>query len=327
MINVAVGAVQRAWILARSEPIVIFVLMSLGNAAPVIVSYWVPLVSGPVYHASAENNWQGLLLTLITSWLIPHDPQAVAAFYEGTLADAAPIPWQVWFASVLGWTPVLLGLYMATIRMMVMVRRQWVEGERLIYPVMQLNLAMLQEDERGRTLGPFFRSGAMWIGFAVPVITGTVMGLRAYFSFLPTVDMVIPFPILSAMVSFATIGFFFLIQREVVFGLWVFTLLNKLQSSLYSSIGWGAERDPVITVWSYSSHSLVHQGMGAQVVLVLGILWVSREHLGPIFHKALTGAADVRDDDEIISYRAAVLGLVIGLGTMLLWLVDVGVPL
>ena len=139
----------------------------------------------------------------------------------------------------------------------------------------------------------------MWIGFAVPVLTGTVIGLHAYFPFLLPIDLTVPFPLFSSRLSFATLGFFFLIQREVTFGLWLFTLLNNLQETIYRAIGWGIEQEPAVSVWSYGLPSLVHQGMGAMIVLVLGGLWVGREHIGNVFRKALSGDPDIDDNDEI----------------------------
>ena len=138
--------------------------------------------------------------------------------------------------------------------------------------------------------------------------------------------MFIPFPLFSSRLSFATLGFFFLIQREVAFGLWVFTLLNNLQDFVYHELGWGVEREAVVSVWSYGPSSLVHQGMGAMIVLVLGGLWVGREHIIRVVRKAFTGAPEVVDDDEILSYRAAVFCVLTGLGIMLYRLVELGLP-
>ena len=52
-------------------------------------------------------------------------------------------------------------------------------------------------------------------------------------------------------------------------------------------------------MWSYGHASLVHQGMGAMIVLVLGGLWEGREHLQQVFRKAFARAPDVDDGDEI----------------------------
>ena len=228
---------------------------------------------------------------------------------------------------LINWLPLALGVQAASLCTMVLVRRQWVDQERLIYPVMQVNLAMVQPDDRGRAIGPFFRSGAMWLGFSVPVIVGTIIGLHAYFPYLPTISMGFAIPYMPGRLSFATIGFFFLLQREVAFGLWVFSVLNIVQANFYSMIGWGTEKEAAISVWSYGNHSLVHQSMGGMIVLVLGGLWVGREHLWGAARKAFSGATDVDDGEEILSYRGAVFGLLLSAAVVLVGLLRLGIPL
>ena len=328
LVNVLLGATKKRWVYNRGELVVVFIMTSLANAQSGLLSYWVPLVSSPYYHATAENNWASLISPNVPIWAVPQDLTAIRAFFEGYSGEATGIPWNVWWRPVAGWMPLFLSLYGATLCLMVILRRQWVEKERLVYPVMQLNLSMLQQDEKGRLIGPFFRNHIMWFGFAVPVIASTIVGLSAYFPFFPRSDELfyIPFPFFPARVSFATVGFLFLIQREVAFGLWVFNLLNKLQQTIYAEIGWSVEREMVVSVWSYSSSSLVHQGMGAMVVLVIGLMVVGREHIFSVFRKAFTDAPEVRDDDEILPYRWAVIGLILSLGVMMYWLAELGIP-
>ena len=213
------------------------------------------------------------------------------------------------------------------ISLSVILRRQWVERERLIYPIMQLSLEMVQRNSTTSFIGPFFRSKIMWLGFSIPMIVGTIIGLHAYFPFIPTINMFIPFPLFSGRFSFATLGFFFLIQREVALGLWLFTMLKNLQSWIYAATGFGTEAEPVVSQSSYAQPSLVHQGMGAMIVLVLAGLWVVREHLFKVVHKAFRSARDIDDGDEIMSYRAAFFTFLGSLIVMLIWLNQVGVPL
>ena len=70
VVNVGFGTANRDWMFSRGELIVVFILMSLGNASPVILAYWVPVVSGTIYHASAENGWFLHLVPHLPSWLV-----------------------------------------------------------------------------------------------------------------------------------------------------------------------------------------------------------------------------------------------------------------
>ena len=325
LVNVVLGLLRRSWRYDSGELVVLFIFMSLANASGMYLSHWLPLVASPYYHATAENDWMSTVVPYVPEWLVPQDLPAIRTFFEGHRGEALGVPWEVWMPPVLRWMPLMVALCAAMLSLMVILRRQWVEKERWIYAVMQLNLSMVQQDER--LFGPFFRNGIMWLGFSVPVIVGTLIGLHDYFPFIPDVQVTFPFPFFNARISFATLGFFFLIQREVAFGLWVFSLLNVAQTAIYEEIGWGLEKEAVVSVWSYGPASLVHQGMGAMVVLVLGGLWVGREHIFQVLRKAFVGAPEVDDEDEIISYRGAVIILIISLGVVIYWLLEAGIPL
>ena len=326
VVNAVLGTLHRPWALGKGELLVIFIMMCLANGTHVPVYYWISLVPAPHYFSTLENGWGDLLVPHIPDWLIPHDPAAIRDFYEGARGGSHDIHWDVWLGPIISWVPAVVAVNVAFICLMVILRRRWMDHERLIYPVVQLPLAMVQENSRGSLVGPFFRSGVMWLGFAVPVIVGAFIGLHRYYPFVPNIELVYSLPFVSARLSFATVGFFFLIQREVAFGLWVFTLINNLQAYIYQEIGWGIEQSPAVSVWSYGLSSLVHQGMGAMVVLVVGGAWLARDHLRQVWRKALNRAPEVDDADEVLSYRTAFWGLWISVAVFVVWLLEVGVP-
>ena len=57
--------------------------------------YLIPLMPAVTYLASAENQWAITVIPHVPEWLIPTDPEAIRAFYEGIPKDV-PIPWGVW---------------------------------------------------------------------------------------------------------------------------------------------------------------------------------------------------------------------------------------
>ena len=325
IVNLVLGVIHRPLAFRKGELLVMFVMMCLANSTHVLVYMWIALVPAPIYLATSENSWDHLVVPHIPDWLIPHDAAAIRDFYEGARGGSPDIHWQVWLEPLAGWAPAVVAINLAFICLMVILRRRWMDHERLIYPVVQLPLAMVQEDSRRSLIGPFFRSGAMWVGFSVPVIVGTFIGLHQYYPFVPDINLFLPLPIFSARLSFATIGFFFLIQREVAFGLWAFTPLNNLQAYVYQEVGWGIEQSPAVSVWSYGIASLVHQGMGAMIVLLVGGLWLARDHLKQVWRKAFYSAPEVDDSDEIMSYRAAFWGLWGSVSVFAIWLIQIGV--
>ena len=331
--NLLVGAVHRPWMFRRGELVAVFVMMTLANAGLNPIHYWLGAITGPYYYATAENKWAEILHPYIPDWIAPRHPAGISAFYEGVEGGSGAIDWQVWAGPILSWMPFAVAFYTVTLCLMVVVRRQWMDRERLIYPIVQVPLAMVQDDDRGSLVKPFFRSWPMWIGFSIPMAVGALRGLGTYYPHLPEIELATNIVLardgisIPLRLSFATLGFFFFIKREVSFGLWAFFLLNTLQKAVYTRLGVGLEPEPVIGAWSYNSPSLVHQGMGGMIVLVLGGLYAGREHISNVFRKAFRGAPDVDDSDEIISYRGAVFGLLGGLSVMTFWLWMTGIPL
>ena len=332
VVNVVVGVIHRPWALRRAELIAVYIIMILANGTHTLLLSWVCVMPAYFYYATPENNWAVLVHPYILDWLVVQDPEAIEPFYEASEGDAAGVPWQAWLGPLLSWLPLIIALHVGTLSLMVVLRRQWVERERLIYPLAQVPLAMIQDDERDSLIKPFFRSGVMWTGFAVTFFIGVVKGLHAYYPFIPTLNMGTTLPLfhdvgIRTEISFATVGFFILIHREIAFSLWVFSLLNIIQKGLYGVLGISWVQEPTLSAWSYNIPDLVHQSMGGMIVLVLGGLWVGREHLALVMRKALGRADHVNDDDEIISYRGAVVGLVGSAFILILWLWLSGIPL
>jgi hypothetical protein len=55
-------------------------------------------------------------------------------------------------------------------------------------------------------------------------------------------------------------------------------------------------------------------------------LWVGREHLRQVWYRFLGRDSELSDDNEIMSYRAAVTGAMVGCLVMVGWFVALGTP-
>ena len=64
---------------------------------------------------------------------------------------------------------------------MAILRKQWNDYERLTYPLVQVPMALTEQDAEGGRIAPFFKNPVMWTGFAVPAVWGTLHGLHNYF--------------------------------------------------------------------------------------------------------------------------------------------------
>ena len=126
----------------------------------------------------------------------------------------------------------------------VLLRKQWIDRERLIFPIVQLPLQMARSD------GWFFKSRMMWLGFAIAAAIDLTNGLHVFFPAFPEL------PTRKAEVSqYFTerpwnavdwtplyilpfgLGLGFLMSIEISFSLWFFYLFWKGQRVLGTALG------------------------------------------------------------------------------------------
>ena len=333
LLNVIAGLVHRRLALQRGELAVAYVLMVLGNSlAAGFSGYVLPVITGAYYYATPENNWREVVQPYLPHWIGPRDLDLIRDFYEGN--PARDVPWEAWLVPLLYWLLFALALFLVMVCMMVILRRQWVEHEKLAYPMAQLPLAMIADDGRGRLVRPLFRNPLMWSGFALPFVLGSIDALNKYFVFFPSIRLSLgSMPLferttsLNLSVYFSIIGFSYLIPQNVAMGLWFFHLLSQLERGTIALLGAYQQEAALGHFSRYLDPIIFHQAMGAMIALVLGFLWTGRRHLGAVARKALWGDPRVDDSDEIVSYRVAVYGVLIGLGGMGVWLWQTGIPL
>ena len=319
--------------LGRRELVVVYIMMIVASAIPTmgLSEYLLTIITGAQYFATPENEWASHILPYLPEWMVPQDANAVKWFFEGAPRGVG-VPWQVWIEPLCYWAVLILALYLVMISSMVILRRQWMERERLIYPLVQVPLAMVDGEEKTKALGPFFRNPIMWAGFMLPVFVSSFNALHAYFNYIPAIQLVSSVPIfrntigLIFRLSFPMVGFSYLINLDIAFSLWFFNTLAKLIRGGLGVLGIGSTEKLGI-YGAPSEPILAHQGQGAIIALVLFGLWVGREHLGDVVRKAFKGDEHVDDSGEMLSYRAAVFTWLGGMAVMTLWMWQSGLPL
>ena len=211
-----------------------------------------------------------------------------------------------------------------------LVRHQWVENERLAFPLVQLPMEMAETGGAGKVLGPFFRSPLMWSGFTLAFVLLSMKGLHHYHPIVPDpllYSYVKLFPDMHSVavnLSFTVLGLAYLLSLQVATSFWFFHLLAQVQMTWQYMVGYRLKGE--IERFMEGTLLIAHEGLGAMVVLVLFGAWVSRGHIKAIWHKVISGHG-VDDSGEILSYRAAV-AILLGCGTFTtIWLYMSGVPL
>ena len=333
MVNPMLRLLNPRFSLSRRELLLVYIMMVMASPIPTLFAgRLLSTMVYALYYQTPENGWKTLIIPHMPEWMSPANPNAPKWFYEGAGKDQG-IPWSYWLPALGAWMPFVWGLFSWMVATMVIFRKQWVQHERLIYPLMQVPLAMAQEPQYGSRLGPLFRNPVMWAGFAIPALWGTLHGLYNYFPAIPLAQTIDPIRFdvsvfnrtvdLYVALRFNILGFFYFLKTDIAFSLWFFNLLSYLARGIFGILGIFS------TETAASGHSvqnliLAHQAMGALMVLFLGWLWTARRHLRDVLRKAFIGDDGVDDSEEVLSYRAAVLLLIGSSALIVTWLAMAG---
>ncbi|HPD14864.1 MAG TPA: hypothetical protein PLE19_07940 [Planctomycetota bacterium] len=333
-VNGALRAISARLALTAGELVVVYVMMMIGTVIPTmgLTAYWLSTIAAPFYYAAPENQWAEIILPHIPKWLYPDDPMAIRWLYEG-LPRGEALPWGAWLLPLGQWLVFLLVLYGVMICAMVILRKQWVEHERLLYPITQLPMEMVRAEPRPGFSNPFIRNPWMWAGLIIPFLLGCYIALTHYDPSFPAIEMVTKLDlfrkttVLKLRLSFPMIGFSYLLSTSLALSLWFFGLVTIFERAALRLVGYeGVEQlDPYSQ--SGGGPLLTHQSQAALFVLVLYGLWMARRHLKAVFLKAIGRAKDVDDSEEILSYRQAFWGLMAGMAYMAFWLHRSGMSL
>jgi len=305
--------------LNRRELILIYSMMIAASAVPCwgFMLNLIPIVSGLYYFATPENEWAELIHPYIKDFLAPQDKKVITTFFEGS--DASPsMAWKPWVTPFISWFAFMMALYLVMICMMVIMRKQWVRNERLTFPLTILPLEMTGES--------FFKERLMWLGFSIPFI---ILSLNAIHNYLPAVpllnlrrwfDLYRGSTYLIVDLSFSILGFSYLVNLDVSLSLWLFHLLSRLETVLFSIFNYTIPGGTPTQCGS--SPMTTHQGMGAMIAFVVFIFWMSRRHLAGVLRSIFKGQMS----GEEFSFGTAFWGIILGTLFLGFWLWASGIP-
>lgn len=309
--------------LSHGEFLVVVAVGIVGAVVPTsgVTGFLLGVIASPFYFASPENGWADYYHPHLSSWLVPTDQEALREFFEG----GGRIDWAAWAVPLVWWAALVVAIVWATACAVVLLRRQWTEHEKLVYPLAAVAVEMTEGVE-GRlpefTRGRLFWGGAIFafllfawnaVSWFIPAFPGvSALPYAGYYRVLTYSPGIYIQPF-----QFLTIGFAYFANTEVLLSVWFFFLLHMVEGGIFNRIGYeiGASvdsfsADPATEAW---------QGFGALAFMVAWRLWVARRHLRDVFRRAWRGQGGADDADEMLSYRTAVLGLACGTAFVLFW--------
>ena len=305
--------------LTTGELVTIWCMMAIIASFPssAFERYFPGPLASLTYFATPENEWETLLQPHIPKWMFVSDSKAAKYFYEG-LPAGTPINWGVWIKPVVFWASFMLIMFAMMAFLACIFRKEWIENERLAFPLVQLPMEMSRQPEGRSLVSSFFRNKMTILGVAIPVILHTINGLHRFFPAVPELRLWLfnMDPYLNEKPWHAArplwfnffpsmIGFAYFINLDVAMSLWAFALLRRLELVIAAAAGSNLGR---------VHSSIGYEEMGCQIVLVVFFLWIGRAHFGD-FIKSVFSSRSQRSATEPLSYRWAFFGFI---GTLLI---------
>ncbi len=320
-----------AWVLNRYELIVVFFLVFTASTIPAwpFSSYWISAITAPHYYATTENQWAELFFQYLPSWLIiSNEHRAISWFFEGVPESSPSIPGllrNTWSIPLFWWITFFLAIFVVGASAMVMLRKQWVEHERLTFPLAQIPLILIEEGTGRRALPAVMQSKLFWYAFGITLFI-FLWNIISFFNWVGPIPigpmhnfnfvLARSFPAIPVKFNFLVAGVSYFTNLNVLFSIWIFFVLMTIQQGIMIRLG-----VPQAFAVVKSQHS------GGFLIFSLFALWAARRHLKNVFMKAIGRASHVDDSKEFFSYRMAMLGVLGGVTYIVCWLYASGMSL
>ena len=298
------------------------------------ITRWIGGMTAPRYYASPENRWEDLIFDYIPWWLYPTDaPGVVGRFYLGLGREA--LPWGAWIPPVFWTISAAVAMTAIGLGLTALFQRQWIQHERLTYPLAQASLDLTRGFDRRAGLPKLFRTRLFWVGFAVAALPLLFNLIEYWNPGFPHVSIFDPyysrwsghrglqvsrflFPISYRLLPTLT-GFLFLCDVNILFSIWsLFAVGQTLLHGMYRiglSAGLSGQSASPGELGNIFSH-------GAMMGLSVWTVWTARGHLKRVFRQVLR--PESTSDVSVFAPRPAFIALIGGLIYLVFWLHAVG---
>jgi len=320
-INLLLKKISSRLYLKGPELITVYIMMIIACAIPSwgFTMNLIGLLGGIYYYATPVNQWSKIVHPYLPKHLFPQNKEAIWYVYEG-LPKGMKIPWEAWVKPLSNWFLFIIVFYFLSICLMVMLRKQWVEKEKLTFPLVEVPKEMVKEKN------PIYKSKLMWIGFFIPFVIYSMKGIHILFPLFPGPNMSTSFSIFNRSFSirlaiyFEVIGLAFFMSTDVLLSVWLFAFLYILETGFFNRIGF--DIGPTLPFSDPAHQAVAFQSFGALIILALTSLWIARKHLKEFYLKAIGKIKG--EDEEILSPRVTFFGFIFSFLFIIWWIWKTG---
>lgn len=302
--------------LSPAELLSFFILLSVAtcnSGLDTLKTTWAT-IQGPVLFADPQNHWEELFFRYLPKGMLVDDLPALDRLWRGGFSFWSQENLRPWIGPMVRWWLFYVVLWTAPIGLAVLVRRRWVESERMGFPIVQVPMDLSQP-----VVLPL-RRWTFWLGLALPAFINLVNGLNVFYPSVPQIPVKI---FQNPAMNLATylvgrpwdaigwlcfclypfiIGLGLLLPADLSLSLWLFHLMWKAEAVFCSWVGWTQTPE-----FPY----MKEQSFGGYVALLIFALWSARAHLSDVW-AAIEGRRRDVDASEPLRYRTAAAIFVAG---------------
>ena len=241
--------------------------------------------------------------------------------YIREMPEGESIPWKAWVGPLLSWGSFLVCSWLMMIGLSLIVLPQWRRNERLPFPLLTVQDALIETPAQGSLFAPLFRRRSFWISAGVVFMLHFLMGMNQYYPnsvpaipiswnlsdvFAGTMFRHLPGHVRGARLFFIFVGITFFMPNRIGFSIWFFELAYALYVAL------SREFAP-----PFHYETIYEHRVGAMFVLSVFILWLGRSHWLRVFRNVW----DARTDEDRRNRNAALMfsAGMLGMYAWLLW--------
>ncbi len=321
--------VERLFGMDRRSYLYIYVATLVGVGVYNSIERFLPAYTAAQYFNAPDNNYDQIAQTY-PDWFIPKNPELIRQFYEGAsgAVDLSP-----WLATIATWTVFFSVLWVTLLCIVVLLRRHWVEDERLSFPLVQVPLYITGLTPTAKTSETtIWRQPLMWIGFGIVTVHFITIMLHASNPSVPTLGprydvgqffTEYPLDALSRYFLFVhnpqLVGLAYFAPQDICFSMFFFFFLIKLLMLFYRVTGLH-EPAGFPFFWEMAA--------GAFVGIAIYYAWSGREYFAKLWRNIIGGpdALGAAPPDPVapFSYRLAAIGAVAGFIFLCAWYITAG---
>lgn len=324
LLNFLIKKVSPKLSLSQAEMLSVYVMVVMLStiSGHTMMGYLMGALAHPFFFATPENEWSSLFLRYIPSWFTVSDKRILKGYFEGESSLYILRNLEAWLVPVLVWSSVIIVLWFTLIFINVLLRKQWIQREKLAYPIVRLPLEMTKAPKR------FFKNRWMWLGFAIAGGIDLINGFSFLYPSIPSIPVRIhqmghlfkekPWNAIGSWthVSFYpfVIGLAFFMPLDLSFSVWFFYIFKKAQAVFASALGLGG---------NYT----FEQSIGAWIGIGIVALWIGRSHFKKVIKEIFLNKDKQQYSEEPLSYRKAGIGIIGGLAFLTILCLKAGMSL